>query len=60
MMELHLKQNSTKEPAIVAEGCLMYQCFSYMHSAAGFQRRKKVMITELKLHTVKALHPKLS
>ena len=31
--ELHSKQSSTKEPAIVAEGYLMCQCFSCMHLA---------------------------
>ena len=35
-MELHSKQSSTKEPAIIEEGYLMCQCFLYMHSAAGF------------------------
>ena len=30
------KAEPTKEPAIVAEGYLMCQCFSYMHSAAGY------------------------
>ena len=36
MTTLHSKQSSTKEPAIVAEGYQMCQCFPYMHSAAGF------------------------
>ena len=32
----NVKQSSTKQPAIVAEGYLMCQCFPNMHSAAGF------------------------
>ena len=44
-MEIHSKQSSTKESAIVAEGYQMCQCFSYMHPAAGFsalpQKKKK-------------------
>ena len=61
----------TKEPAIIAEGYLMCQCFPYMHSAVGFSAPSRKKTTkkarfvslisrangEFKLHTVKALHP---
>ena len=69
-MELHSKQSSTKEPAIVAEGYLMCQCFSYIHSRGStpLQKKKDMIFIGLiskangafKLHIVKALHPKLS
>ena len=39
MTELHSKQSSTREPAVVAEGYLICQCFPYMHSAAGCSAR---------------------
>ena len=32
--ELQSKQSSTEEPAVVAEGYLMCQCFPYTHSTA--------------------------
>ena len=49
-MELHSKQSSTKEPAIVAEGYLMCQCFTNMHSAARFSvppQKKKTWFLSL-------------
>ena len=73
--ELHSKQSTTKEPAIIVEGLCdvsvfpQYAFCCWIFSAAAKKNKKRTMIfvglisranDEFKLHTVKALHPKLS